>query len=36
MLKQHTVTLCHVIAVFNYMFDDMNGMMGALTEKKTK
>jgi len=36
MLKQHTVTLHHVITVFNDMFDYMDGVMRALAKKKTQ
>jgi len=36
MSKRHTVTLHHVITVYNYMFDHMDGMMPALARKKTQ
>jgi len=36
MSKQHTVPLHHVIAVYNDMFDYMDGIMQALAKKKTK
>ena len=35
MLKRHTVTLHHVITVYNDMFDHMDGVMQALAKKKT-
>jgi hypothetical protein len=35
MLKRHTVTLHHVITVYNDMFDHMDGVMRALAKKKT-
>jgi len=35
MLKRHTVTLHHVIKVYNDMFDHMDGVMRALAKKKT-
>jgi len=35
MSKRHTVTLHHVIAVYNVMFNHMDGVMRALTKKKT-
>jgi len=35
MLKSHTVTLHHVISVYNDMFDHMDGVMCALAKKKT-
>jgi len=35
MSKRHTVTLHHVIRVYNDMCDHMDGMMRALVEKKT-
>jgi hypothetical protein len=34
--KLHTVTLLHVITVYNDMFDHMDGMMGALAKKKAQ
>jgi len=34
--KRHTVTLHHVITVYNDMFDHMDGVMQALAEKKTQ
>jgi len=34
MSKRHTVTLHHVITVYNDMFDHMHGVMLALAEKK--
>jgi hypothetical protein len=36
MLKRHTVTLHHVITVYNDMFDHMDGVMRALAKKKTQ
>jgi len=36
MLKRHTVTLHHVITVYNDMFDHMDGAMRALAKKKTQ
>jgi hypothetical protein len=33
-LQRHTVTLLHVITVYNDMFDHMNGVMRALAKKK--
>jgi len=36
MLKRHTVTLNHVITVYNDMFDHMDGIMQALAKKKTQ
>jgi hypothetical protein len=35
MLKRHTVTLHHVITVYNDMFDQIDGVMQALAKKKT-
>jgi hypothetical protein len=35
MLKRHTVTLHHVVTVYNDMFDHMDGAMRALAKKKT-
>jgi len=35
MSKRHTVTLHHVITVYNDMFDDMDGVMRDFSEKKT-
>jgi len=35
MLKRHTVTLHHVITVYNDMFDHMDGVMRALAKKRT-
>ena len=35
MSKRHTVTLHHVITVYNDMFDHMDGIMRALAEKTT-
>jgi len=35
MSKRDTVTLNHVIAVYNDMFDYMDGLMGALAKTKT-
>ena len=35
MSKRHRVTLHHVITVFNDMFDHMDGVMRALSRKKT-
>src|SRR5882757_4229960 len=36
MSKRHTVTLHHVITVYNDMFDHMDGVMRALVKKKTQ
>jgi len=36
MSKRHTVTLHHVITVYNDMFNHMDGMMRALATKKTQ
>jgi hypothetical protein len=36
MSKCHTVTLRHVITVYNDMFDHMDGMMQALAKKKAQ
>jgi hypothetical protein len=36
MSKRHTVTLRHVITVYNDMFDHMNGVMRALAPKMTQ
>jgi len=36
MLKKHTVTLRHVITVYNDMFNHMDGVMRALAKKKTQ
>ena len=35
MSKRHTVTLHHVITVYNDMFDHMDGVMRALAKNKT-
>src|SRR5882757_1787378 len=35
MSKRHTVTLHHVITVYNDMFDHMDGVMRGLAKKKT-
>jgi len=35
MSKRHTVTLHHIITVYNDMFNHMDGMMQALAKKKT-
>jgi hypothetical protein len=35
-LKRNTVTLHHVITVYNDLFDHMDGMMRALAKKKTQ
>jgi hypothetical protein len=35
MSERHTVTLHHVITVYNNMFDHMDGMMRALAKKKS-
>ena len=35
MLKSHTVTLHHVISVYNDLFDHMDGVMRAVAKKKT-
>jgi hypothetical protein len=34
MFKRHSVTLHHLITVFNDMFDHMDGIMQALAQKK--
>jgi len=34
MSKRHTVTLHHVISVYNDMFDHMDGVMRAVAKKK--
>jgi hypothetical protein len=36
MSKRHTITLHHVITVYNDMFDHMDGVMRALAKKKTQ
>jgi len=36
MSKRHTVTLHHIITVYNDMFDHMDGVMRALAKKKTQ
>jgi len=36
MSKRHTVTLHHVITVYNDMFDHMDGVMRTLAKKKTQ
>jgi len=36
MSKRHTVTLHNVIAVYNDMFDHMDGVMRALAKKQTQ
>jgi len=36
MSKRHTVTLHHVITLYNYMFAHMDGVMRALAKKKTQ
>jgi len=36
MSKRHTVTLHHVITVYNDMFDHMDGVLRALAKKKTQ
>jgi len=36
MSKRHTITLHHVITVYNHMFDHMDGVLRALAKKKTK
>jgi hypothetical protein len=36
MSQRHTVTLHHVITVYNDMFDHMDGVMRALAKKKTQ
>jgi len=36
MSKRHTVTLHHVITVYNDMFDHMDGVMRALATKRTQ
>jgi hypothetical protein len=36
MFKRHTVTLHHVIAVYDYMYDDMDCMMRGLAKTKTQ
>jgi len=35
MSKRHTVKLHHIITVYNYLFDHMDGMMRALATRKT-
>jgi hypothetical protein len=35
MSNRHTVTLHHVITVYNDMFDHIDGVMRALAQKKT-
>ena len=35
MWKRHTVTMHHVITVYNDMFDHMDSLMRALAKKKT-
>jgi hypothetical protein len=35
MWKRHTVTLHHVITVYNDMFDHLDGVMRSLTKKRT-
>ena len=36
MPKRHTVTLHHIITVYNDMFNHMDGVMQALAKKKTQ
>jgi len=36
MSQRHTVTLHHVIPVYNDMFDHMDGVMRAISMKKTQ
>jgi len=36
MLKMHTVTLHHVITVYNNIFDYLDGVMRAFAKKKTQ
>jgi hypothetical protein len=36
MSKWHTVTLHHVITVYNDMFDQMDGVMQTLSKNKTQ
>jgi len=36
MSKRHTVTLHHVITLYNDMFDHMDGVMRALAKKETQ
>jgi len=36
MSKRHTVTLHHIITVYNEMFDHMDGVIRALAKKKTQ
>jgi hypothetical protein len=36
MSKKHTVTLHHVMTVYNDMFDHMDGVNQALAKKKTQ
>ena len=36
MYKRHTVTLHHLITVYNDMFDHMDGVMIAVAKKKTQ
>jgi len=35
MLKSHTITLHHVITVYNDMCEQMDGVLHALAKKKT-
>jgi len=36
MLKRHTITLHHVLTVYNDMFHDMDGMLRAVAKKKSQ
>jgi len=36
MLKRHTVSLYHLIPLYNGMFDHMDGIMGASAKKKSQ
>jgi hypothetical protein len=36
MSKRHTVTLHHVITIYNHIFDHLDGVMCALVKKKTQ
>jgi len=36
MSKRHTVTLHHIVTVYNNMFDHVDGVMRALANKKTQ
>jgi hypothetical protein len=36
MSKRHTITVHHIITVYNVVFDHMDGVMRALAKKKTQ